>query len=98
MSTPVRGRSKKESGFSELKGKNTSTAPRDVNGGPTQKDSTASAFVSFPVVGIGASAGGLTAVSELLRHLPDGTRAAIVIIQHLDPKHGSLTADILSRG
>ena len=65
MSSPVRGGRKKESGFSE---------PRDANGGPPKKDSTASVFVSFPVVGIGASAGGLAAVSELLRHLPDGTR------------------------
>jgi two-component system CheB/CheR fusion protein len=40
----------------------------------------------------------LAAVTELLKHLPPtGVGAAIVIIQHLDPKHGSLTTDILSR-
>ena len=51
----------------------------------------------FPVVGIGASAGGLAAVTELLKELPRGIGAAFVVIQHLDPDHGSLTADILSR-
>jgi two-component system, chemotaxis family, CheB/CheR fusion protein len=52
---------------------------------------------SFPVVGVGASAGGLAAVTELLKPLPPGVGAAFVLIQHLDPKHGSLTTDILSR-
>jgi two-component system, chemotaxis family, CheB/CheR fusion protein len=52
---------------------------------------------SFSVVGVGASAGGLAAVTALLKHLPPGVGAAFVIIQHLDPKHGSLTPDILSR-
>ena len=52
---------------------------------------------SFPVVGVGASAGGLAAVSELLRHLQPGVGAAFALIQHLDPKHGSLTPEILSR-
>ena len=52
---------------------------------------------SFPVIGIGASAGGLTAVTQLLKHLPARIGMAVVVIQHLDPKHGSLTAEILSR-
>jgi two-component system CheB/CheR fusion protein len=51
----------------------------------------------FPVVGIGASAGGLDAFNHLLRALPDDTGMAFVIIQHLDPKHESMLADILSR-
>ena len=51
----------------------------------------------FPVVGVGASAGGLAAVTELLKKLPHETGVAIVIIQHLDPKHESLATDILSR-
>ena len=42
----------------------------------------------FPVVGIGASAGGLPALTELLRALPHETGAAIVIVQHLDPSIG----------
>ena len=41
------------------------------------------------VVGVGASAGGLEAFTELLSHLPDDTGMAFVLIQHLDPKHES---------
>ncbi|GAB4420647.1 MAG: hypothetical protein OHK0039_34510 [Bacteroidia bacterium] len=49
----------------------------------------------FPVVGIGASAGGLRAIEELLRFLPDNTGMAYVIVQHLSPKYKSLMRDIL---
>jgi two-component system, chemotaxis family, CheB/CheR fusion protein len=52
---------------------------------------------TFPVVGIGASAGGLEAFSELLRRLPEKSGMAFVLVQHLDPKHGSELRDILSR-
>jgi two-component system CheB/CheR fusion protein len=52
---------------------------------------------SFPVVGIGASAGGLEAFSELLRYLPEKTGMAFVLVQHLDPRHGSALQEILSR-
>ncbi|MGD0267796.1 MAG: chemotaxis protein CheB [Candidatus Sulfotelmatobacter sp.] len=51
----------------------------------------------FPIVGIGASAGGLEAFSELLRYLPEKTGMAFVLVQHLDPKHGSALQEILSR-
>src|SRR6266850_5245355 len=52
---------------------------------------------TFPVVGIGASAGGLEAFSQLLRELPTDTRMAFALIQHLDPKHESQLAEVLSR-
>ena len=39
--------------------------------------------VSFPVVGIGASAGGMDAVTQLLRALPNDTGLSFVVIQHL---------------
>jgi two-component system CheB/CheR fusion protein len=48
------------------------------------------------VVGVGASAGGLEAFTELLSHLPDDTGMAFVLIQHLDPKHESHLAELLS--
>src|SRR2546423_345881 len=51
----------------------------------------------FPIVGIGASAGGLEAFSELLRHLPLKTGMAFVLVQHLDPKHSSELREILAR-
>ena len=53
--------------------------------------------VPFPIVGVGASAGGLEAVTQLLRALPVDTGASFVIIQHLAPDHASNLAEILSR-
>ena len=49
------------------------------------------------VVGIGASAGGLEAFTELLSHLPDDTGLAFVLIQHLDPTHESHLTELLSK-
>lgn len=51
--------------------------------------------VLFPVVGIGASAGGLEAISELLEYLPPNLKMAYVVIQHLDPTHKSILAALL---
>jgi len=51
---------------------------------------------SFPIVGIGASAGGLAALREFLRFLPDDAGMAYVVVQHLDPKHESMLPDLLS--
>jgi two-component system CheB/CheR fusion protein len=52
---------------------------------------------NFLVVGVGASAGGLEAFSELLKHLPADTGMAFVFVQHLDPTHGSQLSEILPR-
>jgi two-component system CheB/CheR fusion protein len=49
-----------------------------------------------PVVGIGASAGGLEAVSQLLRALPLDTGMAFVLVQHLEARHESVLAKLLS--
>lgn len=51
----------------------------------------------FPVVGIGASAGGLEAFSQLLANLDVKTGMAFVLIQHLDPSHESLLSEILAK-
>jgi two-component system CheB/CheR fusion protein len=54
--------------------------------------------ISFcPVVGIGASAGGLASLKSLFKAMPNDSGAVFVVIQHLDPKHESLTAEILTR-
>ena len=50
-----------------------------------------------PVAGIGASAGGLEVFKSLLADLPADTGLAIVFVQHLDPKHHSMLAEILAR-
>jgi len=49
------------------------------------------------IVGIGASAGGLEAFTELLGKLPNNTGMAFVLIHHLDPHHKSALTDILSK-
>jgi two-component system CheB/CheR fusion protein len=51
---------------------------------------------SFPIVGIGASAGGMTALIELFENLPSDTGMAFVVLQYLDPKHESRLAETLS--
>jgi two-component system CheB/CheR fusion protein len=51
----------------------------------------------FPIVGIGASAGGLEAFRQLLGALPNDAGMAYVLVQHLDPRHESILADLLSQ-
>jgi two-component system CheB/CheR fusion protein len=51
----------------------------------------------FPIVGIGASAGGLEAFTQLLRALPSDTGMSFVIVQHLDPTHETVLTDLLAR-
>lgn len=52
---------------------------------------------AFEIVALAASAGGLRALSQVLAALPADFPAAIVVVQHLDPRHRSLMAEILSR-
>lgn len=51
----------------------------------------------FPIVGIGASAGGLEAFKGFLKAIPEKSGMAYVLVQHLDPKHDSILTEILSR-
>ena len=60
-------------------------------------DSEERTAADIPVVGIGASAGGLEAFRLLLGALPTDTGLAIVLIQHLDPTHQSSLSEILGR-
>ncbi len=52
---------------------------------------------TFPVVGIGASAGGLNAFKKLLKAIPEDSGIAYVLVQHLDPKHESLLPELLQK-
>src|SRR6266481_6222132 len=52
---------------------------------------------SFPIVGIGASAGGLEAFRELLQNLPVNTGMGFVLVSHLDPTHKSILTELLAR-
>ena len=56
------------------------------------------AGLAFPVVAIGASAGGLAAFTELLEALPSGSGMAFVLIQHLEPSHESALTSLLVEG
>ena len=52
---------------------------------------------AFNVVALAASAGGLNALTHVLAALPAGFPAPIIVVQHLDPRHRSLMAEILAR-
>jgi two-component system chemotaxis response regulator CheB len=52
---------------------------------------------SFKIVAFAASAGGLSALSRVLSELPSGFPASIVVVQHLDPRHRSLMAEIMEK-
>jgi len=51
----------------------------------------------FPVVGIGASAGGLEALEQFFSHVPDNRGIAFVVIQHLSPNHEGMMPELLQR-
>jgi len=64
---------------------------------PEEKDRPDDRSNRLLIVGVGASAGGLEAFTQLLAHLPLDTGMAFVLVQHLDPDHESALTQILSR-
>jgi two-component system CheB/CheR fusion protein len=66
-----------------------STSAREVSTSPRSQ--------KLPIVGIGASAGGLESLEKLFRALPARTGAAFVVVQHLSPDFKSLMDELLSR-
>jgi two-component system CheB/CheR fusion protein len=54
--------------------------------------------LSFPIVALGASAGGLAAVTQLLRCIGDKPGFAVVVVQHLDPTYASGLVELLAKG
>ena len=52
---------------------------------------------AFPIVGIGASAGGLEALEQFLKNVPVGSGMAFVIVQHLDPTREGVMSELLQR-
>jgi two-component system, chemotaxis family, protein-glutamate methylesterase/glutaminase len=51
----------------------------------------------FAIVAIAASAGGITALGRVFGGLPNGFRVPVVVVQHLDPRHKTVIADVLGR-
>ena len=62
-----------------------------------RRESIAPPKSSFPIVAIGASAGGLEAYKEFFHALPSDTGMAFVLIQHLDPSHESMLTEIIAK-
>ncbi len=52
---------------------------------------------SFPIVGIGASAGGLEAIEQFLANVPEDSGMSYVVVQHLDPTHKGMLPELLQR-
>ena len=67
-------------------------------GTPPKEGGHHSLRAAFPIVGIGASAGGLEALEIFLGKVPKGSGMAFVIVQHLDPTHKGMMAELLQRG
>ena len=59
--------------------------------------SAGSSKPGFPIVGIGASAGGLDALKKLFGHLPAENGLAYILVPHLDPTHQSLMPELLAK-
>ena len=70
---------------------------KDASLPPTDGEPATPPHQVFPIVGIGASAGGLEALELFLRHVPDNSGVAYVIIQHLDPTHKGIMPELLQR-
>jgi two-component system, chemotaxis family, CheB/CheR fusion protein len=77
------------------------TTPRVPKAGkPTSKEkdlAVPDTKTPFPIVGIGASAGGLEAFERFFTHTPPDTGMAFVLVRHLDPKHKSILSELVRR-
>ena len=91
---PIAGKSRQK-----LQSSKSSSEP--ATGSPTNNipstEESSSREKSFPIVGIGASAGGLEAFTNLLEHLPPDTGMAFVLVQHLAPAKDSILSELLSK-
>jgi len=75
----------------------TAPAPPAAAEAPAEEAGAQAPGSPFPIVGVGASAGGLEAFTQMLSALPVDTGMAFVLVQHLAPTHASLLAELLSR-
>ena len=77
------------------KGKNPEVPETDVQTGAA--DTPDRTKNRFPVIGIGASAGGLEALEQFLHGVPEGSGMAFIIVQHLDPDYKGFMPELLQR-
>jgi len=91
----------KKSGAKKRKTSPNPSEASQVPGSPTSaepsQDEPAQPGLGFPVVGIGASAGGLDAFMKFFKTMPADNGMAFVLVPHLDPKHESLMVELLAR-
>ena len=68
-----------------------------VSTDPLMAKATNSNSDQFPIVGIGASAGGLEALEQFFTNMPSDSGMAFVVVQHLDPNHKGIMRELLQR-
>jgi len=71
--------------------------PTEVSPPKSSAPSASPASTGFPIVGIGASAGGLEALGEFLGHVPADSGMAFVVVTHLDPTRKGIMPELLQR-
>lgn len=64
---------------------------------PAAPEAPQASVTGFPIVGIGASAGGLEAFEQFFREVTPDNGMAFVLVSHLDPSHASILTEILQR-
>jgi two-component system CheB/CheR fusion protein len=72
-------------------------APAEEAATGPEEEARPSEADGFPIVAIGASAGGLEALEAFLNHVPERSGLAFVVIQHLDPLHKGAMVELLQR-
>ena len=90
------GAGKKVDGKSAVKPARGKSSSNKAVVSPVAKEKPDKEF-SFPIVGVGASAGGLEAFELFFRNMPLESGVAFVLVSHLDPSHASLLTEILQR-
>ena len=82
---------KKKPGIKKISAMKKEPAKQTKGAGPPKKTG------GFPIVGLGASAGGLEALEAFFSHMPPDSGIGFVIIQHLSPKHKSIMGSLLAK-
>jgi len=81
----------------ELKSASAKKGARGTHSTPVEEAGVRKAVRGFPIVGIGASAGGLEALKQLFDRMPADTGAAFVVVTHQHPGHASLLPELLGK-
>ena len=74
-------------------------APSSTSGQPAVPETPQDTprYPDFPIVGIGASAGGLEAFEAFIKAIPGDSGMAYILVPHLDPNHVSILPDLLQK-